>query len=519
MKTYIELSGGKWLVTDNEIITQNGEFLLIPLSKGLGSSAGAPTLICDCNDATTLWNGKGFVVTLPVTNTTHSFTLVWGDLTRTFQLIVSNRDFSGEIDQLQNEKLAFDNYIQLQDSQFKNFISSIENDIYHQIDSINLNMQESIESSFRSTNNLNQQIKNVIEMYENSATANAEDLRNQINVYPHMATVYNAMISVFLDQASKFNHIRTEIIEKTQQPQFESTKASIIATASSAIIGVKNNISILVNEEKHNLNNNDIAIANLRSQQVNIVPIDSQFDNVKGTLGPVCTFGNITVPCMGSLSELDSNISESQLQQENEDQKRTIADLLNERSKLSAHAQILQNIILNNENMFHLVDEGGGVYSYELNPRINLPNNLPISYSYFLFSGPNTYISSRCPLVWTDERGDESGKEVIRNFSCTFDRYRLVICNQDNDTYRGNHDVLMYSGNTDVNDQKIVPQRLIGEGFFAISVTACIGNYSYTSDIPVCISGNPNYAPVGGTVVDLQDKIMKSGFPNIDTSS
>lgn len=490
MKIYTELSNGKWIVTDNEVSTQNGEFLLIPLSKGLGSSATTPTLICDCNDATTLWNGKGFVVTLPITNTTHSFTLVWGDLTRTFQLIVSNRDFSGEIGQLQNEKLALDTYAQNQNSQFKNFISSIEIGVNNHIDSINSQVNHEIENSFSAIRSSNEALKNIVIFFENMANTNVQNLtslrdeaisRND----SYAANAYSMQISGYSDAAYRFSYIRTEFVERLLEDQFESAKSSVVNNTSSAISSIKNKISEFAEQERNVLNRSDSELANLRSQQVNIVPINNN----------------------------------SQLQQENEDQKRTIADLLNERSKLSAHAQILQNIILNNENMFHLVDEGGGVYSYELNPRINLPNNLPISYSYFLFSGPNTYISSRCPLVWTDERGDESGKEVIRNFSCTFDRYRLVICNQDNDTYRGNHDVLMYSGNTDVNDQKIVPQRLIGEGFFAISVTAYIGNYSYTSDIPVCISGNPNYAPVGGVVDNLQDKINLSGFPSIDTSS
>ncbi len=486
MKIYTELSNGKWIVTDNEVSTQNGEFILVPLSKGLNSLT-QPTLTCDCNDATTLWNGKGFVVTLPITNTTHSFTLVWGDLTRTFQLIVSNRDFSGETVQLQSEKLALDNYIQIQNSQFKNFISFMEIGVNNHIDSINSQVNQEIENSFSAIRSSNEALKNIVIFFENLANTNVQNLTSlrdeaisQNDGYS--SSIYSAMIGGHADAAYRFSYIRTQFVESLLEEQFEHAKSSVVNNTSSAISSVKNKISEFVEQERNVLNRSDSELANLRSQQVNIVPINNN----------------------------------SQLQQENEDQKRTIADLLNERSKLSAHAQILQNIILNNENMFHLVDEGSGVYSYALNPSINLPNNLTIAYSYFLLSGPNTHISrTRCPLIWTDE----NGKEVIRNFSCTADRYRLIICNQDNDTYRGNNDVLMYSGNQDVKDQGFTPQKLVGEGFFAIRVTAYIGNYSYTSDIPVCISGNPNYAPVGGVVDNLQDKINLSGFPNIDTSS
>ena len=208
MKTYIELSGGKWLVTDNEIITQNGEFLLIPLSKGVGSPSQPPTLICDCNDATTLWNGKGFVVTLPVTNTTHSFTLVWGDLTRTFQLIVSNRDFSDEIGQLQNEKLAFDNYIQLQDSQFKNFISSMEIGVNNYIDSINSQVNQEIENSFSAIRSSNEALKNIVIFFENLANTNVQNLTS-------LRDEAISRNNVKLHQEEKRNNINRNTLSRT----------------------------------------------------------------------------------------------------------------------------------------------------------------------------------------------------------------------------------------------------------------------------------------------------------------
>ena len=63
------------------------------------------------------------------------------------------------------------------------------------------------------------------------------------------------------------------------------------------------------------------------------------------------------------------------------------------------------------------------------------------------------------------------------------------------------------------------PVRLKGEGFFGICVTVSIGNsYKHSEVIPVCISGKPEYQPVGGVVENLDEKISDSGQRIMDNA-
>ena len=293
MKTYSELSEGKWIVTDDEVLNQNNQFILIPYIKGKISTNILPTLTCDCDSVITSWNGKGFIVTLPSSNTTHNFTLIWGDLVRTFKFIVSE-------------------------------------------------------------------------------------------------------------------HL---------------------------------------------------------------------------------------------LEDIDSLKSELQSTQ----------------SKL----EIMRNLLLGNQdvNFFQLTCESPGVYYYGVNPAFEIPPELPVSINYAIISGGvPTPIPSRCPFVWVDSRGNE----VIRNFYCVVDGSRLLIINQDNETFMKDN-LLMYTttGTYDAGVCGIVsvqpgfdPVRLQGEGFIGLQVTAKIGgSYVHSELIPVCVSGNRHYEPVGGTVNDLGNKIVESGFP------
>jgi hypothetical protein len=161
------------------------------------------------------------------------------------------------------------------------------------------------------------------------------------------------------------------------------------------------------------------------------------------------------------------------------------------------------------------------VYYYGVNPNFDIPPELSVSINYAIISGhvPNP-ITSRCPFVWVDSRGNE----VIRNFYCVVDGSRLLIINQDNETFMKDN-LLMYtpSGTYDAGMCGIVsvqhgfePVRLQGEGFIGLQVTAKIGgSYVHSELIPVCVSGNRHYEPVGGTVNDLGNKIAGSGIPNL----
>jgi len=170
------------------------------------------------------------------------------------------------------------------------------------------------------------------------------------------------------------------------------------------------------------------------------------------------------------------------------------------------NSETLKNI-LNGVSLFQLTEDPNntGRYYYKLIPNVNLPSDLSISYSFNFISGPNTQpIISKCQFVWEDGNGGE----VIRNFDCFVYESELIIVNQDNDTFNNSDNTLIQPGFT--------PVRLKGEGFFGINVIAKIGNsYTHTEMIPVCVSGDPKYQPVGGAVNDLSNKIIASGFPTI----
>lgn len=178
--------------------------------------------------------------------------------------------------------------------------------------------------------------------------------------------------------------------------------------------------------------------------------------------------------------------------------------------------ETLRNLLLGNGNFFQLKCESPGVYSYELIPNAHIPPDLHVSFSYSFISGPGVQFPSRCTFVW----GDRSGNEVIRNFYCVVDGPRFLIINQDNETFRRDN-LLMYTpiGTYDAGERGIVsvqpgfsPVRVGGEGFIGINVTARIGSsYARSELIPVCLSGDSKYAPVGGVVDDLGGKIFGSG--------
>lgn len=280
MKIYTELFDGKWIVTGNESVNENGEFILVPHIKGMGSPSQPPTLICDCNDVTASWNGNGFLVTLPTTNTTHNFTLTWGVLTRTFQFIVSNRDFSGEIVQLQSEKSAFDNYAQGQNSQFKNFISSMEIGVNNHIDSINSQVNQEIENSFSTIRSSNEALKNSVIFFENIANTNVQNLTSLRDEAMSRndsiaANAYSMQITGYSDAAYRFSYIRTQFIERLLEDQFEYAKSSVVNSTSFAISSVKNKISEFAEQERNVLNRSDSELANLRLQHTNITPVDN----------------------------------------------------------------------------------------------------------------------------------------------------------------------------------------------------------------------------------------------------
>jgi hypothetical protein len=153
----------------------------------------------------------------------------------------------------------------------------------------------------------------------------------------------------------------------------------------------------------------------------------------------------------------------------------------------------MRNLLLGNEevNFFQLTCESPGVYYYGVNPNFDIPPELPVSFSYAIISGPGIGpIPSRFSSVW--------GNGVIRNFYYNVDGSRLVIVNHDNSS----------------DQPDFYSIRLQGEGFIGLRVTAKIGgSYVHSELIPVCLSGNPNYQPVGGTVEDLGSKIIASGFP------
>ena len=178
--------------------------------------------------------------------------------------------------------------------------------------------------------------------------------------------------------------------------------------------------------------------------------------------------------------------------------------------------ETLRNLLLGNGNFFQLKCESPGVYSYELIPNAHIPPDLHVSFSYSFISGPGVQFPSRCTFVW----GDRAGNEVIRNFYCVVDGPRFLIINQDNETFRRDN-LLMYTptGIYDAGECGIVsvqpgfsPVRVGGEGFIGINVTARIGSsYARSELIPVCLSGDSRYAPVGGAVDDLGGKIIGSG--------
>lgn len=179
-----------------------------------------------------------------------------------------------------------------------------------------------------------------------------------------------------------------------------------------------------------------------------------------------------------------------------------------------AQVETLRNLLLSNGSFFQLRCESPGVYYYELIPNAHIPPELPVSLSYTFISGPGVQFPSRCPFVWVDSNGNE----VIRNFYCVVDGPRLVIVNQDNETFM-KENTLMYTptGTYDAGECGIVsvqsgfpPVELVGEGFIGINVTAKIGgSYARSELIPVCMSGK--YPPVGGVVEDLGGKIIGSG--------
>jgi Collagen triple helix repeat (20 copies) len=183
-----------------------------------------------------------------------------------------------------------------------------------------------------------------------------------------------------------------------------------------------------------------------------------------------------------------------------------------------AQLETLRNILLGNGKFFELTCVSPGVYQYALMPNVDVPPELPVSISYTFISGPGVLFTSRCPFVWVDSRGNE----VIRNFYCVVDGSRLLIINQDNETFMKDN-LLMYTptGTYDAGACGIVsvqpgfdPVRIRGEGFVGIVVEARIGSsYGHRELIPVCVSGNRHYQPVGGVVEDLEGKITSSGFP------
>jgi hypothetical protein len=156
--------------------------------------------------------------------------------------------------------------------------------------------------------------------------------------------------------------------------------------------------------------------------------------------------------------------------------------------------ETLRNIHSGNGKFFELTRLSPGVYQYALIPSVNVPPELPVSISYTFISGPEVLFSSHCQFVWEDSRGHE----VIRNFYCVVDGSRLVIVNQDSSSIR----------------PELTPVRIRGEGFIGIVVEAMIGSsFGRRELIPVCVSGDPQYQPVGGVVEDLEGKITSSGFP------
>lgn len=189
-----------------------------------------------------------------------------------------------------------------------------------------------------------------------------------------------------------------------------------------------------------------------------------------------------------------------------EDFSQTITELNN---KINA----LKSAILGGENLFHLRNESPGVYYYELNPAFDLPGDIPVSFSYSFIGGPGVQFTSRCPFVWMDNNGNE----VIRNFYCITDGPRFLIINQDNETF-GRDNLLMYTTSGFYSDplcgdnipvqEGFTPVRLKGEGFIGINLTASIANYSYTELIPVCLTGDEKFKPVGGTASELNNKII-----------
>ena len=217
------------------------------------------------------------------------------------------------------------------------------------------------------------------------------------------------------------------------------------------------------------------------------------------------TWGNLTRTFQFIVSDRDFSDEIVQLQQEKENQLLIIQDLNN---KITAW----KNVVIGGENLFHLRNESPGVYYYELNPTFDLPGDIPVSFSYSLIGGPGVQFTSRCPFVWMDNNGNE----VIRNFYCIADGPRFLIINQDNETF-GRDNLLMYTpagfyrnsvGNTITIKDGYLPVRLKGEGFIGINLTASIANYSYTELIPVCLTGNKKFKPVGGTASDLNNKII-----------
>ena len=161
MKTYSELSDGKWIITDDETVDENGEFILIPHVKGIYSPAQPPILVCDSTAVISTWNGKGFLVTLPKESSTYNFTLTWGNLTRTFQFIVSDHLLE-DMDSLK---------ISLSDANGK--ISQLEKDISDTISSTNTKIDAFIQS-FNTTNN---SIRDTLINQYTSLVANANESR------------------------------------------------------------------------------------------------------------------------------------------------------------------------------------------------------------------------------------------------------------------------------------------------------------------------------------------------------
>jgi hypothetical protein len=225
---------------------------------------------------------------------------------------------------------------------------------------------------------------------------------------------------------------------------------------------------------------------------------------------------------VSSLSDFNNNVNESfnytQLQQDNANQ-----------SLLIQQQQKTLRRILNGDSLFQLTPHPNkpGVYHYGLNQEYTLPENLTLSVGYYLIGGrAGDQIRWKCPMVWVDE----SGNEVIRNFICEYstDRSHLVITNQDNEIF-GVDNSLMYTTTGKYETGTIgtfadvqsgyTPVRLKGEGFFGICVTVSIGNsYKHSGVIPVCISGKPEYQPVGGVVENLDEKISDSGQPIMDNA-